>query len=113
MRIHDRRNGQMPDKLFVPKQCRPLDDGGGFLVKFKGGEWSNAAPLARSSWYTIQAKCKWNGIYKGTFGCNVNRRWRFDVHAPGGCNKNIYYPSATGWTKSTGINFGDISRHCK
>lgn len=86
---------------------------GGLVVKSRGGKWKNVIPYARSSWRTIQANAKPEFIYKATFGCKAKRRWRFDVHAQNGCNKNIYYPSATGWTTSTDIDFGDISRHCR
>ena len=52
-------------------------------------------------------------VYNASFSCKAKRRYRFIVKGNGRCTKNAYFPSATGWSRSTDINFGDISRYCR
>jgi len=83
-----------------------------FDVMSKGGIWKNIL----TNW-NMGVGTKHKDIYRAAFSCNANRRYRFQitdsrtVGSYGSCT-SFYYPSATGWTKSTNIDFGDISRHC-
>ena len=78
-------------------------------VLSKGGSWTR---VSKDPFIVLASGGSYADIYKATFKCKSKRRYSFEVLAPN-CQKAIYYPSATGWTTSTNINFGDISRHCK
>jgi len=82
-------------------------------VKSRGGTWR---PVLSN--YGMGGGTKHQDIYRAAFSCKAKRRYRFEIsnalnfRGYGTC-KSFYYPSATGWTKSTDINFGDISRYCR
>jgi len=102
---------------------------GQFQVKSKGGVWKKVAkPKSqvrkkyRHHWpkrvkgvlLSLDPGEAFSGYSNTTFGCQAKRQYRFVAGGnEGKCQKSIYYPSATSWTTSTDINFGDISRHCR
>lgn len=79
-----------------------------FSVLSKGGTWKHVWRFPHHRDVRKSRGNKYKDIYKATFKCKAKRRYRYNV-----CGENVYYPSATGWTTKTNINFGDISRHCK
>ena len=84
-------------------------------VKSKGGSWKRAFTYngKLETAFHLKPGAKIMKVYNATFGCKAKRRWRFEVTNSNGCSKQVYYPSPTGWTTSSDINFGDVSRHCK
>lgn len=81
-------------------------------VMSKGGIWKNIL----TNW-NMGAGTKHQDTYRAAFSCNAKRRYRFQitdsrtVGSFGSCT-SFYHPSATGWTTSTDIDFGDLSLHC-
>lgn len=82
-------------------------------VMSRGGIWRN---ILRD--WNMGPGTAFQDIYRAAFSCKAKRRYRFvitddwQIGSHGGC-KSFYYPSAAEWTRSTDIDFGDLSRYCK
>ena len=82
-------------------------------VKSKGGLWKNI----KTDW-NMSPGTQSRDVYRAAFSCSAKRRFRFTLTdsrtlgSHGNCNI-FYYPSPTGWTTSTDIDFGDLSDHCR
>jgi hypothetical protein len=49
-------------------------------------------------------------IYTTDFGCNANRRWRFELRRSDGKESMLYYPSSSSFSDNTTVDLGDLGR---
>ena len=74
--------------------------------KIKGGWWATVIPDPPA----IVPGGKIHHLFHVIFNCDVNRRYRFKLQRNSEAKTGfIYYPSETGWTTETDVNFGDMN----
>ncbi|MFO7588430.1 MAG: hypothetical protein R6X22_10180 [Gemmatimonadota bacterium] len=49
-------------------------------------------------------------IYTTDFGCNADRRWRFDLRRSDGKEQMLYLPSSSKFYSNTTVDLGDLGR---
>jgi hypothetical protein len=92
-RVRDRRADAAPVRHTpgVPGRTRG--------VKIQYGTWAKLGQTILN----VSANGQKSKTFNHTFGCGINRRYKFYVTESGQGSKTIYKPNANDWTKSTNL----------